>query len=135
MLNEQDSRWLIRRIREDPKLSAPKLATAFEEHSGKRVCAETIRRVLRRAGYNGRVARKKPYLSEKNRKQRLMFAKKHLTKDAEFWDNVIFVDESKFNIFGSDGRTMVWRKPNEELYKQYLRATVKHGGGSVLVWS
>ncbi|GFV06711.1 transposable element Tcb2 transposase [Trichonephila clavipes] len=30
----------------------------------------------------------------------------------QFWNEVIFSDESKFNIFGSDGCRMVWRKPN-----------------------
>ncbi|GFW12929.1 transposable element Tcb2 transposase [Trichonephila clavipes] len=47
---------------------------------------------------------------------------------------VIFSNESKFNIFGSDGRQYVWRKPNTELEKQHLTLTVKHGGGSVLIW-
>ena len=28
----------------------------------------------------------------------------------------------------------VWRKKNRELNKENLRATVKHGGGSVMVW-
>lgn len=51
-----------------------------------------------------------------------------------YWKSVIFTDESKFNIFGCDGRTKVWRKPNEELKKRNLRATVKYGGGHVMVW-
>ncbi|GFT46790.1 transposable element Tcb1 transposase [Trichonephila clavipes] len=51
-----------------------------------------------------------------------------------FGHTVIFFDESKFNIFGSDGRQYVWRKPNTELEKQYLTPNGKHGGGSVLVW-
>ncbi len=38
------------------------------------------------------------------------------------------------NLFLSDGRTMVWQKPNEELKKLNLHATVKHGGGGVMVW-
>ncbi|GFX58710.1 transposable element Tcb1 transposase [Trichonephila clavipes] len=51
-----------------------------------------------------------------------------------FGTQLFFSDESKFNIFGSDGRQYVWRKPNTELEKQHLTPTVKHGGGSVLVW-
>ncbi|GBO36297.1 hypothetical protein AVEN_92171-1, partial [Araneus ventricosus] len=42
--------------------------------------------------------------------------------------------ESKINIFGSDGRIMVWRRKNEELNPKNLVGTVKYGGGSVLVW-
>ncbi|GFW80789.1 transposable element Tc1 transposase [Trichonephila clavipes] len=44
------------------------------------------------------------------------------------------VDESKFNISGSDGRRTVWRKPNTVLDPKNLRPTVKHGSGSVMVW-
>ncbi|GFW24600.1 transposable element Tcb2 transposase [Trichonephila clavipes] len=51
-----------------------------------------------------------------------------------FGTQLFFSDESKFNIFGSDGRQYVWRKPNIELEKQHLTPTVKYGGGSVLVW-
>ncbi|GFU25039.1 transposable element Tcb2 transposase [Trichonephila clavipes] len=45
-------------------------------------------------------------------------------------------DESKFNIFGSDGHSTVWRKPrtNTALDPKSLHLTVKHGGGSVMVW-
>ncbi|GBL87070.1 hypothetical protein AVEN_218766-1 [Araneus ventricosus] len=42
----------------------------------------------------------------------------------------------KVNImfFGSDGRQMVWQKPNSELEMKNLTSSVKHGGGSQMVW-
>ena len=46
-----------------------------------------------------------------------------------------YTDEIKFNLFRSDGQSYIWRKPNEELKEKNLKATVKHGGGSVLVWA
>ncbi|GFT39113.1 transposable element Tc1 transposase [Trichonephila clavipes] len=55
-------------------------------------------------------------------------------KTDNFWKKVIFSDESKFNIFGSDGRRTVWRKPNTALDPKNLHPTVKHGGVSVMVW-
>ncbi|GFV61025.1 transposable element Tcb1 transposase [Trichonephila clavipes] len=48
------------------------------------------------------------------------------------WNEVIFSDESKFNIFGSDGRRMVSRKPNTSHHPKHTIPTVKHGGGSVM---
>ncbi|GFY16012.1 transposable element Tcb2 transposase [Trichonephila clavipes] len=103
-------------------------------NEGRSVSAETVRRVLRKAGYNGRVARKKPLIGKRNRVKRLKFAKEHILISQQFWNEVIFSDESKFNIFGSDGRRMVWRKPNTSHHPKHTIPTVKHGDGSVMVW-
>ncbi|GFX22421.1 transposable element Tc1 transposase [Trichonephila clavipes] len=100
---------------------------------GRSVSAETVRNVIRHAGYSSRVARKKPFISLQNQKKRLEFGKAHQLKTDNFWKKVIFIEESKFNIFGSDGRRTVWRKRNTALDPKNLRPTVKHGGGSVMV--
>ncbi|GFS83764.1 hypothetical protein TNCV_610971 [Trichonephila clavipes] len=59
----------------DPKISAPKSASSTSNTLGRSVSAETVRRVLRKAGYNGRVARKKPLIGKRNKIKRLKFAK------------------------------------------------------------
>lgn len=132
-LTDRDRRIITREIKKNPKVSAPKLAGELERR-GTRVCAATVRNVCRDDGYNGRVARKKFWVSEVNRKKRLAFAKEYISKDLEYWQRVIFSDESKYNLFGSDGRRMVWRKKNTEMQPQNLVPTVKHGGGSLMVW-
>ena len=38
------------------------------------------------------------------------------------------------NIFGSDCVKHVWRQPGEEYKDKCVLPTVKHGGGSVMVW-
>lgn len=62
------------------------------------------------------------------------FAKEHLEKPDSFWDNVLFSDESKYNIYGPVGATKIWRKPNEEMQIKNLIPTVKHGGGNIMIW-
>ncbi|GFT06165.1 transposable element Tc1 transposase [Trichonephila clavipes] len=96
------------------------------------VSAETVRRIRKKAGYNGRVARKKPLIGKRNRVQRLKFAKEHILKPQQFWNEVPFSDESKFNIFGSDGRRMMWRKSNASYHPKHTIPTVKHGDGSMM---
>lgn len=134
ILTSKEEANIIRKIKINPRLSAPKLVTEVKETTNKDLSPETIRRVIRKHGFNGRIARKKPFVNATNRKRRIEFAKMWLSRDEGFWKDVIFADESKFNIFGSDGRVMVWRKPGTELNPKHLRATVKHGGGSVMVW-
>lgn len=48
------------------------------------------------------------------RKRRLANAKEFVAKDEIWLNNVIFNDESKFNVFESNRHKMVWRKQNEE---------------------
>lgn len=109
---ESDERYIVREVKTNPFLSAPKLAERVRQSLGKTVTAQTIRNVLHRANLNGRIARNKPFISKANQKKRLQFAREHRHKDFEFWKNVLFTDESKFNIFGSDGKVCVWRKAN-----------------------
>lgn len=110
----------MRKVKANPRLSAQKLVGMVKDELQKNVSTETVRKIIRKNNYNGRVARKKSFINEWNRKKRLSFAKKHKNEDFNFWKHVIFTDESKFNIFGSDGRQMVWRRPNEELKAQNL---------------
>nr|CAA44764.1 Uhu [Drosophila heteroneura] len=135
IFTEQEDRRSIRKIRENPKLSAPKLTQQVQDEMGKKCSVQTVRRVLHNHDFNARVPRKKPFISTKNKGTRMTFAKTHLDKDLEFWNTIIFEDESKFIIFGSDGRNYVWRQSNTELNPKHLKATVKHGGGSVMVWA
>ncbi|GFX39868.1 transposable element Tc1 transposase [Trichonephila clavipes] len=131
-MNSITERRVIHQVKIDPKISAPKIAASTSNILGRSVSAETVRRVLRKAGYNGRVARKKPLIGKRNRVKRLKFAKEHILKPQQFWNEVIFSDESKFNIFGSDGRRMVSRKPNTSHHPKHTIPTVKHGGESVM---
>ncbi len=43
-------------------------------------------------------------------------------------------DETKINLFGSDGVKRVWQQPGEEYKDKCVLPTVKYGGGSVMVW-
>jgi hypothetical protein len=47
---------------------------------------------------------------------------------------VIRSDESSFTLLPASGRVYVWRTPKEAYNPECLVPTVKHGGGSVMVW-
>ena len=60
---------------------------------------------------------------------------KNIHSSLYFCDQVLWTDESEFNLFGSDGRVMVWRTPQEAFDPRCMVPIVKHGGGNVMCWS
>ncbi len=52
----------------------------------------------------------------------------------DYWNHVLWSDETKINLFGSDGVKRVWRQPGEKYKDKFVFPTVKHGSGSVMVW-
>ena len=91
--------------------------------------------ILFEIGLYGRVARKKPYVNKINRGKRIAPAEMIMEKPYDYWKHVLWSDESKFNLFGSDGKIMAWRSTMEECDPKCTVPTVKHSGGSVMVWA
>lgn len=134
-ITPSDVKFILREIKRDPKLNAVEINKKLMEFSGKVVNPITIRRVLKKHGFFSRIARRKPLISEINRRKRLDFALKYRNEGLDYWKKVLFVDESKFCVFGSDKRQQkVWRKSNEAYKTKNLCCTVKHGGDSVMIW-
>ncbi len=55
-------------------------------------------------------------------------------KDEDYWDSILWSDETKINVFGTDGFKTVWRRKGEEYKEKGMVPAVKHGGSSVLMW-
>uniref|UniRef100_A0A1I7XBJ4 Transposable element Tcb1 transposase n=2 Tax=Heterorhabditis bacteriophora TaxID=37862 RepID=A0A1I7XBJ4_HETBA len=126
---------IIRRLSEgNCRLTARDIYNEMKAYPECSLSVRSIRRRLVEAGLNGRIARKKPLVSLKNRRARVAFAREHLTWSTADWTKVVFSDESKFNRFGSDGKKYVRRRPGEEFMPKCTIPTIKHGGGSVMVW-
>ncbi len=115
-------------------MSAASIATEVEGVGGQPVSAQTIRRILHQIGLHGCRPRRKPLLKMMHKKARKQFAEDKQTKDMDYWNYVLWSDETKINLFGSDGVQRVWRQPGEEYKDKCVLPTVKHGGGSVMVW-
>lgn len=130
----KESRRIMKKIKVNPFLSAPKIAQEVQEEMGKTVSVSTIKKYLHEGGVKGRTARKKPMISNRNRIKRLQFAKTHLKETPNYWKRILWSDETKINLFGNDGPAKVWRKPNEALKSKNIRPTMKHGGGCIMVW-
>jgi hypothetical protein len=58
----------------------------------------------------------------------------HVGWTVEDWQRVIFLDESKFMLFKSDGHQYCWIKPGQALDPCFTKKTIKHGAGNLMVW-
>ncbi len=79
----------------------------------------TIRKRLGKNGLHGRVPRPKPLLSKKNIKAHLSFARKHLDDPQDFWENTLWTDETKVELFGRRVSHYIWRKSNNISEKEH----------------
>ncbi len=94
----------------------------------------TITAALHQSGLYGRVARRKPLLSARHMKARMEFAKKHLKDSKMVTNKILWSDETKIELFGLNSKRYVWRKPGTAHHLSNTVPTVKHGGGSIMLW-
>ncbi|KAI5117840.1 hypothetical protein M0805_008112 [Coniferiporia weirii] len=109
-------------------------ATELQKKAFPDVATRTIQRRLRDQGLLCRIRRSKPYLSKVHKEWRRKWALEHADWTVEDWHCIIFSDESKFQLFKSDGHQYCYIKPGQALSARFTKKTVKHGGGSIMVW-
>src|ERR1700712_1223826 len=85
----------------------------------------TVRCAFVKMGLNGRVRRKKPFLTRKAIGKRKTWAADHIDMPQSQWDNVVFSNESKYQIVGSDGKRYCRRRVGEENLERNVRKIMK----------
>lgn len=114
--------------------TVPDIRAEINESLPQPISESTVTRRLHEIGLYGRVAAKKPLLRPQNIRKRLKWAEEHSNWSMDKWKQVLWTDESKFEIFGNKRRAFCRRKPGERYKPDCVKPTVKFGGGSVMVW-
>ncbi len=60
--------------------------------------------------------------------------KKHLKDSKMVTNKILWSDETKIELFGLNSKRYVWRKPGTAHHLSNTVPTVKHGGGSIMLW-
>ena len=131
-----DDRRILSLVKKNPFTTVGQIKNTLQE-VGVCVSKSTIKRRLHQSEYRGFTTRCKPLVSLKNRKTRLEFAKQHLKKPLQFWNNILWTDETKINLYQNDGKRRVWRWKGTAHDPKHTTSSVKHGGGSFMrghVW-
>ncbi|KAG2457009.1 TC1A transposase, partial [Polypterus senegalus] len=132
-LSDRGRRALVREVTKNPMVTLSELQRSSVER-GEPSRRTTISAAIHQSGLYGRVARQKSLLSKRHMAARVEFAKRHL-KDSQTMRNKSFwSDETKIELFGVNARHHFWRKPGNAHHQANTIPTVKHGGGSIMLW-
>lgn len=52
----------------------------------------------------------------------------------DVWKHVVWSDESRFQLYGANGRVRVGRKPHEPMDSTYHKRLIQYGGAPVIIW-
>lgn len=134
LFTERAERRIVRQITSGEHDTAAAVHRELVKEKGMQLNVKTVKRALRRAGLKAIVKVKKPTLSRKHRRDRLEFAHKYKSWTVKDWKRVIWSDETKINLWGSDGRKWCWKTPGAALQPHNVQLTLKNGGGSIMIW-
>ncbi|KAK3524187.1 hypothetical protein QTP70_021870, partial [Hemibagrus guttatus] len=126
-------KMITRTVSKNPRTTRGDLVNDLQR-AGTKVTKATISNTLRRQGLKSCSARRVPLLKPVHVRARLKFAREHLDDPEEDWENVIWADETKIELFGKNSTCRVWRRKNAELHPKNTIPTVKHGGGNIMLW-
>ncbi|KAK3529248.1 hypothetical protein QTP70_021905 [Hemibagrus guttatus] len=126
-------KMITRTVSKNPRTIRGDLVNDLQR-AGTKVTKATISNTLRRQGLKSCSAIRVPLLKPVHVRARLKFAREHLDDPEEDWENVIWSDETKIELFGKNSTCRVWRRKNAELHPKNIIPTVKHGGGNIMLW-
>ena len=70
---------------------------------GENLSKSTIMRLVSKHGIKSRIRKHKPYISKRNRTDRMKWAKTMGEWPSSYWDDVIFSDECRFSFVNDSG--------------------------------
>ena len=131
IMTKREDHAMAKLVKMDWSKTAAAVSQEMSIQLGKPLSRETVSHHLVEQQLLARPPVVKSLISSMNKKCCLTFANEPVLWSQEKWQTVHFSDESNFLLIGSDGKMYVRQKVGEELY---LKASVKFGGGSVMVW-
>lgn len=129
-LDDRDVRSVVSVLNKNRRATLSEITNSIPA----KVSKATVRRALRRLRIFSRFAVVKPHLTPKHKKARLEFAKTYRDWTPEQWRQVVWTDESSFEVGKNFRKVRVWRTAEEKYSNSCLSPSFKSGRTSVMVW-
>lgn len=130
--SDVDDRRIKRLVKKNPFITSTEIINELDLN----ISPASVRKRLIKANFYSRKPAKTPLLRKQNVECRLNFAKERVNWPTCKWFNILWTDECKVELFCNDsGKKTVRRPKNKRFDPKYTTKTVKHGGGSILVWA
>ncbi|GFX20289.1 transposable element Tcb2 transposase [Trichonephila clavipes] len=129
----RENRQIVRKARVQPTVSSVVIQTQVEPSLGASVSSRTIRRRMAEGHLGSRRPLRVLPLTPTHRRLRLEWCRARRNWTVAEWNQVIFRDESRFNLISADNRVRVWRPRGEYLNPAFAlqRHTAPTAGGMV----
>ena len=133
LVSEQTQRYIARLLRTG-ELEGPAGIQRYLKSIGVKMTLPGIRKMLKRMGFKAKRKVNTNFVSHTNRGIRLAWAKRHQHLTVEQWRSWIFSDETRVNMWGSDGNSHFWTDGDDILLPHQIQPHVQGDGGSVMFW-
>lgn len=114
--------------------SSRRLAPEWSSLIGRPVSARTVRRRLYSQGIKSYVAMRRPFRTRAQVKKRLNWCNKMLLWSISQWSQIVWSDESHFELINRKNRIYIRRRHCEENFDFNFQPRIQAGGGHVSVW-
>jgi len=123
----------IKRVSEtNRKLTAAEVTASINFQ--RNVSVSTVKRRLCSFGLNGRIARKKPYMTKEHQRKRYLWAKERRNWTIADWLHCVYTDECRISKSGScNHREWVRRRVGEDCKEECISAT-RFREQSLMLW-
>jgi DDE superfamily endonuclease/Transposase len=101
------------KIRNHRKFNSKQLQHELEQDYNITISARTIRDIRQQLGFRPVHFRRRPILSNNNKRKRLQYCLDNMDND---WKNIIFTDESTFVL--TDEHEVIWKRPGSPMIEK-----------------
>ncbi|GFW30576.1 transposable element Tcb2 transposase [Trichonephila clavipes] len=130
-----EDRFLALSARRRRTTTVPQLVADHFQASGRRISATTVRNRLHNAGLYARRPVVCVPLNERQRRNRLCWAREHVSWTQQQWASVLFTDESRFTMESDSGRLLIWREQRTRYHQSNTVERHSYRCGGILVWA